>query len=142
VNEQFGKIEEYLPHRGRMLWLTGIQKVNTEEVWLNIDTNCRHMLFVESHGIPSWAGIEYMAQATAVFGALRASRYATKAYLISCRRFETNVSYFSEGFGNLVSVKEIAGGLNHVATFQCMLHAESGAVLAEGRLTVHIPDVA
>jgi len=71
-----------------------------------------HPFFVEGRGVPTWAGIELMAQAIAAHAGLsgrRAQRPPRNGMLLGTRRYQTEAPYFPEGMRLEVSAQRELG---------------------------------
>ena len=97
------------------------------------------LFYKAGHGVPSWVGVEYMAQTTALYlgiGARRAGRDIRIGLLIGCRRYEVEAAYFR--LGSLLSIRvDETWQDGQMAVFECSI-AHCGP-LAKGRLNVFSP---
>jgi len=93
-------------------------------------------------GVPSWVGIEYMAQTIAAMSGLEQRAADTPialGMLVSCRRYRVTTPVFSAGLTLQVAVEELAGADTGLAAYQCSITAgDVGAeTLATGQLGVY-----
>ena len=98
-------------------------------------------LFADADGVPSWVGIEYMAQAVAAWSGARARAGGGSpriGYLLGSRRYEATVATFAIGAELQVSAQCELLGDNGLGMFDCRI-AQDGRVLASGRLSVFEP---
>ncbi len=97
------------------------------------------LFYKAGHGVPSWVGVEYMAQTTALYlgiGARRAGRDIRIGLLIGCRQYEVEAAYFR--LGSLLSIRvDETWQDGRMAVFECSI-AHRGP-LAKGRLNVFSP---
>ena len=97
------------------------------------------LFYKAGHGVPSWVGVEYMAQTTALYlgiGARRAGKDIRIGLLIGCRRYEVEAAYFR--LGSLLSIRvDETWQDGRMAVFECSI-AHCGP-LAKGRLNVFSP---
>src|SRR4051812_2093106 len=100
--EQFGsmgRIEDYIPHRAGMRLVDRILEVDDEHVVAEVDVPFDG-LFVRDGQVPSWIGIEYMAQAVSAGAGNRARGLggAPRAgLLLGSRRYEVKCDGFPSG---------------------------------------------
>jgi len=93
-------------------------------------------------GVPSWVGIEYMAQAIAAMSGLEQRAADTPialGMLVSCRRYRVTTPVFSAGMALQVAAEELAGADTGMAAYQCSITAENTGAekLATGQLGVY-----
>ena len=105
-------------------------------------TVARDALFMQDEGMPSWVGIEYMAQTVGLWvgwHALRENRPVDIGFLLGTRRFEAKCAFFQPGTLLCAYVHSELAGDNGLAGFDCQLYNETGAVLARARISVYKP---
>lgn len=93
-------------------------------------------------GVPSWVGIEYIAQSVAALSGLSAHEALQPVelgMLISCRRYRVRVPCFKAGSLLLAEVSQLADGSTGMAAYwgTIMCEGEAGPSLAEGQLGVY-----
>ena len=90
-------LEELLPHRAPLLLLDGYE-IEGESFSAQVLIKKESLLFEESLGVPSWAGIEYMAQAAGVLAATLLSNETTEepavGFLVKVKSLKTTVDYY------------------------------------------------
>lgn len=138
-------MDELVRHRGGMSLLD--QVVDSGETWLKAcSTLTEDNLFVTEGWMPSWIGIEYMAQSIAAFAGIRAkdeSQSVKIGFLVGTRKYEAERPAFPVGSVLTAVVSEVVVGENGLGVFDCELTCEqpdglSFAVIA--RLNVFQPD--
>lgn len=135
-------VEALVPHSGRMMLLDRF--VRDGEGWAEAELRIgEDRLFCEpGKGVPGWIGIEYMAQAVAMYAGLRSRRQGReveKGLLVGTRRYECAVEYFPVGSLLLVRIEEeILDG--PAGVFTCTISDRKGDILAESRLNVYVPE--
>ncbi|MEE8166864.1 MAG: hypothetical protein V3T64_14955 [Myxococcota bacterium] len=137
----FPPIAELVPHADPMLLL---DRVLTHEATHTVCATSadRSPLFANSDGsVPSWVGIEYMAQCAAVHGEL-ANRIRGEAprpgLLLGSRRLEIHRDAFAAGDPLEVTARHHMGESGLVA-FDCSIRsASSGETLVEGRVNLYL----
>lgn len=132
---------ELVPHSGRMRLLDRAIEGDEDSLLASVEIRADSMFF-DGHGVGSWVGIEYMAQAVAAWAGWRA-RLAGGApkvgFLLGSRRFSTSRSYFGRGEVLLVHAQrqfQAANGLGH---FDCTLTID-GMQVAAAALNVFEPE--
>lgn len=130
---------ELLPHRAPMMLLDAIVAHQptglVAEVTIGEDT-----LFLEADGVPSYVGLEYMAQACGAFaGAVgRAAGEPVKiGYLLGTRDYKASVAFFRRGERLTVTVTQLYSD-DGMAAFDCRIDI-AGHPVASARLAVYQP---
>jgi predicted hotdog family 3-hydroxylacyl-ACP dehydratase len=97
--------------------------------WLRASVLIREgALFLEAEGVPSWVGIEWMAQAACAFAGidrLRSGLSPRIGLLLGTRRYEANVPYFTLGQRLKVTTHLILRDADDLGVFDC--HIREGA---------------
>lgn len=100
-------------------------------------------LFLQDAGMPSWVGIEYMAQTVAAWAgwrALQKGQAVQLGFLLGSRRYESVQAFFAPGTHLQVSVRcELRGG-NGLGMFECRITGSDGGALASARISVFEPE--
>ena len=103
----------------------------------------RDGLFLHDAGMPSWVGIEYMAQTVAAWAGWRARQKGEAVqigFLLGSRRYETAQAFFTPGTRLRVSVHCELMGVNGLGMFDCRIHTADEKELATARISVFEPD--
>ena len=133
-------IEDVVPHRGAMLLLDRLLAADEERVV--VEGHVRHgQLFATDAGLPSYVGIEMMAQAIAAWAGCRAHRLGQTVklgFLLGTRRFACTRTHFPYGARIEVLAHREVMGDNGLGMFACTLSLE-GEVVAEAMLSVFEP---
>ena len=91
------------------------------------------------HGVPSWVGVEYIAQTIALYAGIDARQKGEDikiGLLIGCRRYEADTEYFSLGSHLSIHVEE-SWKDSQMASFECVINV--GAEVARANLNVFSP---
>lgn len=130
---------EFLPHRAPMLLLDFIVAHDAQgvvaEVTIGEDT-----LFLEPGGVPSYVGLEYMAQACGAYaGALgRIKGEPVKiGFLLGTRDFKAGRAFFRRGERLTVTATQLYSE-DGMGAFDCRIDID-GQSAATARLTVYQP---
>jgi len=137
----FPPISELVPHSAGMLLLDRILDHQATHTVCATSAN-RSALFANSDGsVPSWVGIEYMAQCAAVHGELthRSRGEAPRpGLLLGSRRVEIRADVFAADDPLEVTARHHMGESGLVA-FDCSIRsASNGETLVEGRVNLYL----
>ena len=132
--------EYYLPHRAPMLLLDELVEVK--------DNGCVAKLiiredlpFMEAEGLPSWVGLEIMAQTIAMFGGVkeRLKDGAPKlGFLLGSKNFEMGQDHFAIGEELIVEIDLQFLNRHHIGIFDCQL--KSPHSISKATILVSQPD--
>jgi predicted hotdog family 3-hydroxylacyl-ACP dehydratase len=132
-------LEEVMPHRRPSLLLDRIGAVSADSAVVHVDIR-PGIPFSDSRGIPTYVGLEYMAQACSVWAGLRA-RQAGEAprvgFLLGTRDFGAEISYFPFGV-SLEVVAEVEYQDGDMGVFRCSIRI-GGETLATAHISVYQP---
>jgi predicted hotdog family 3-hydroxylacyl-ACP dehydratase len=139
--DSFPPVADLVPHAAPMLLLDRVLEHDDLRTVCSVRSE-DSALFAEASGdVPSWVGLEYMAQCAAVHGGLAAKQRGEAprpGLLLGSRRLQLHVPVFSAGRPLRVVVRHHRGELGLV-TFDCWVESEDGdEVLAEGRVNLYI----
>ena len=140
MSPPFPEISELVPHAQPMLLLERVlEHAGASTVCSALTSASR--LFAEADGsVPSWVGLEYMAQCAAVHGGL-ASRARGETprpgLLLGSRRLQLHTPAFEAGARLRVEARHHRGELGLVS-FDCSIHSAGDERLAEGRINLYI----
>ena len=129
-----------VPHRGRMLLLSGITGYNLEERTIDAEYHISEdCLFYDSAvtGVPAWAGFEFIAQAISAFTGIRDRENGVlpkMGFILSISSMRTDVPFFKTGSTVQIKAKEDTR-MDSVANFIGEILLEGKKVL-EGKITV------
>lgn len=140
MNQQHYEISELVPHSGKMSLLTRV--VNYGDDWLEAEVDVLEgSMFVEGQGVPSWVGIEYMAQAVAAFAGIQEKENGGKpkmGFLLGTRRYNIDAEWFPIGVTLAVKVVRDMVAENGLHVFQTTIMAPE--ISASASLNVFQPD--
>jgi predicted hotdog family 3-hydroxylacyl-ACP dehydratase len=135
-----GRIESLIPHRGALRLLDRVLEVDDEHVLAEVDVPFDG-LFVRDGMVPSWIGIEYMAQAVAAWAGARARQRGGEPHaglLLGTRRYEAQCDGFPSGQRLRVQARCELIGANGLGQFDCRITLD-GRELAASRISVLDP---
>lgn len=134
------RIADLVPHSGTMSLLTRVKGHGAD--WLEAEVDVHEStVFVEEQGVPSWIGLEYMAQAIAAYAGLEQKELGNEpklGFLLGTRRYAVDKEWFS--IGDTLSIKVVCEMVaeNGLHVFEATLM--SPKVTASARLNVFQPD--
>jgi predicted hotdog family 3-hydroxylacyl-ACP dehydratase len=126
-----GRIESLIPHRGAMRLLDRVLQVDDDRVVAEVDVPFDG-LFVRDGAVPSWVGLEYMAQARQRGGVPHAG------LLLGTRRYEAHCDGFASGACLRIEAQCELIGANGLGQFDCRITLD-GNELAVSRISVLDP---
>lgn len=135
------QIEEVLPHRGSMLLLERVLTFSPE----CIAVGARPQLsawYAEKDGMPSWIGIELMAQAIAAHVGMccRGEGCPVRpGVLLGTRKYRCSVGHFPFGAALTVRAAPSFRDASGVAAYDAAIDLD-GAEVASATLTVYEPE--
>jgi predicted hotdog family 3-hydroxylacyl-ACP dehydratase len=135
-----GRIESYIPHRGGMRLIDRVLEIDDEHVVAEVDVPFDG-LFVRDGRVPSWIGIEYMAQTVAAWATHNARSQGggpRAGLLLGSRRYEVNCDGFPSGALLRIEVRCELMGANGLGQFDCRIVLD-GRDVATARIAVLDP---
>ena len=134
---------ELMLHRAPMLLIDRIISHDTGRLLAEVQIAADKTFFDAAlGGVPTWVGIEYMAQAIAALSGLKLRNAAMGielGMLVSCRRYQVSTPVFAAGLTLQIVVEELAGANTGMAAYRCEIVARDtpGTKLATGQLGVY-----
>lgn len=133
--------EAWIPHRGAMRLIDRVVEVGAEHAVAEVHVPADG-LFVQAGGVPSWIGLEYMAQAVAAWAGARARRAGAAprvGLLLGSRRYEAHCAAFPSGERLRVEARCALMGENGLGLFDCRISMR-GEEVATARIAVYEPE--
>jgi predicted hotdog family 3-hydroxylacyl-ACP dehydratase len=134
------RVENWIPHRGAMRLIDRVLQADAELAVAEVDVPFDG-LFVREGQVPSWVGIEYMAQAVAAWAGARARQRGLMpraGLLLGTRRYEAHCEGFSSGATLRVEARCELMADNGLGQFDCRIRLD-GVELASARISVFDP---
>jgi predicted hotdog family 3-hydroxylacyl-ACP dehydratase len=131
-------VSEFVLHRPPMLLLDSLVEPGPERTLCEWRVTEATAFLVPGRGVPSYTGVEYMAQCIAVHAGARARVRGLGpplGFLLGTRHYRARVEYFCIGRTYGAACRELIRDENGMASYECsiLLHED---VIAEGRLAV------
>jgi predicted hotdog family 3-hydroxylacyl-ACP dehydratase len=140
----FPPLEALVPHRGRMLLVTGIVTHTARETCCRIDLADDGIIVHGDGSVSAWVALELMAQTVAVHAGLTAwsaGQPVRLGFLIGARHVALEGPL--RGGQSLHATVSHVWGEADLAAFDCVLReASTGALRARGQLSVAVADAA
>jgi len=131
-------VSMFLRHREPMLLLDRVLSIEPEFGACEWRISPSNRFMVEGLGVPSYVGIEYMAQCVAAHAGARARVKGDPpplGFLLGTRHFEAWIPYFVENVTYQATCQQLIRSADGMASFECKI-TEGGRILAEARLSV------
>jgi predicted hotdog family 3-hydroxylacyl-ACP dehydratase len=135
------RVDSLIPHRGAMRLLDRVLQVDAESAVAEVDVPFDG-LFVRNGQVPSWIGIEYMAQVVAAWAGARGQANGLgprPGLLLGTRRYEAHCDGFASGTTLRVEARCELIADNGLGQFDCRILARDGRLLAASRVSVLDP---
>ncbi|MDR2451058.1 MAG: hypothetical protein LBE85_04650 [Candidatus Accumulibacter sp.] len=134
-------IENYLPHRGRMVLLDRVLEAGMGRIVCAVAVR-EDSPFCRDGKVPAYVGIEYMAQtAGALVGweSREKGEPVRTGFLVSAREYASRVDGFPAGAALAVEARDDWRDNDGVGVMDCVIHLPFGTPVARARLTVFQP---
>lgn len=133
-------IEELIPQSQAMVLLDQVVDVGTDHIVVALKVRDDGLFSSPEHTVPSWLGLEYMAQAVAVFSGYHRKCRGEEiglGFLLGTRHYQCSVGSFPCGAFLQVRAEKIIEAANDMSVFDCTV--EGLNIKASGRLNVMLP---
>jgi predicted hotdog family 3-hydroxylacyl-ACP dehydratase len=117
----FPDIRSLVPHSDAMVLLDRVISADDETLCAEV-TIGPNTLFLDAHGVGTWVGVEYMAQAIAAHAGYLANLRGDAVkigFLLGARRYECSQPSFALGSVLHVHVKRMLQAENGLGAFEC-----------------------
>ncbi|HVC38105.1 MAG TPA: hypothetical protein VNF46_06850 [Gammaproteobacteria bacterium] len=138
MNEAFPSAADLLPHQGRAVLIDEVLTDSEDSIRVAARITREHPFFVAGHGVPSWAGIELMAQAIAAHAGLsgrRSQRPPRVGMLLGTRRYQAGTLYFREGARLEILAEQEFSDTGGITACACTILCD-GRTLAQATLII------
>ena len=121
----YTNIADLIPHTGQMIFLDRVISFDPSSLSaeLVVRDDC---LLGDSKTVPSWTGIEYMAQAIAAYAGIQSKQAGEPiklGFLLGTRRYLTNISCFNVGTRLTITITKIIQD-DKLSVFDCKIYGE------------------
>jgi len=144
AQQPFMPIERLVPHRDEMSWLDNV--IESDEHHVVAQATVRpDSYFVRDNRLPIWVGIEYMAQAIAVWAGHRAHVQAVPVkigLLLGTRRYDIFRQHFLVGDTLRIEARCELFGDNGLGMFTCQIKVADEVAVTANLSVFEPPDEA
>jgi len=136
-------IEQVLPHEHPMILLDELTDFSDDKA------NCSHIITEQSlffdptlNGVPSYVGIEYMAQSIAAYAnanELANDRSVEIGFLVSSRKYKCDYSVFKLNMALQIRVTQLYKDESGLSAFDCAIFSNEKEI-ASARINVFQPE--
>ena len=135
-------LETLLPHRAPLLLLSKVVDYddNFAEALVHI-TPDSPFFDAELGGVPSWVGMEYMAQTIGIWAGhqqLTHNKPVQAGFLLGCRSYDCNSAVFPAGSTLALAAKPVYRDDSGLGAFDCVIQA--GDIRATAQIKAFRPD--
>ncbi len=134
------EITKFIPHRGTMILIDEIIDDSKDNFSIEVKITKNSLLYSDK-GVPSYAGIEYMAQSIAAFNSIhfKNKELAKIGFIIAIRNYKSKDIFFQLGQVLIIKVSPLLI-INNSGSFNCTIE-ENDNVLASGKITAYVPTI-
>ncbi|GHF97092.1 ApeP family dehydratase [Thalassotalea marina] len=136
-------IEEVIAHREPMILLSRLTHYTADSATCEVDILPTSPFYQEQlQGVPSYIGIEYMAQTIAAFAganALDKDKKIDIGFLLGSRKYQTFQPAFELGESYQVHVEELYRDDSGLTVFECKIEREN-QVIAQAKVNAFQPE--
>ena len=132
----FESVQDLLLHRPPMLLLKAVTRWSESELEALVDPRASSMFIDASGQLPSWVGIEYMAQAVGALAGIEArlaGRPVSLGFLLGTRRYHAEQPYFPLDQELRVKVSQLLRDDTNLVLFKGEIYAGT-ALLAHAEI--------
>jgi predicted hotdog family 3-hydroxylacyl-ACP dehydratase len=133
-------LEDLVPHAPPMILIDHIHACESEGLEATVRISEDSPFFEPRRGVPSYVGIEYVAQTVAALAGLRARRSGqdiSLGFLLGTRRFDASLPYFILGSELTIQVEPEFEARN-VAKYLGRITDETGETIVTTSVTVYL----
>jgi predicted hotdog family 3-hydroxylacyl-ACP dehydratase len=123
----FESVQDLLLHRPPMLLLKSVVCWGEGELEALVDPRDSRLFMDASEQIPSWVGIEYMAQAIGALAGIesrRAGKPVCLGFLLGTRRYHAEVTHFDPEQELRIKVRELLRDETNLVLFNCEIYSD------------------
>lgn len=136
-------LEQLISHRPPMILLSRFVAADERSACCEVDIKSSCLLFQsELQGVPSYAGLEYMAQTIACYAGAQALAHGTDVkigFLLGSRKYEPSIPVFPCGWTLSITAEKVVMEESGLSVFACQIfHQEQ--LLVKANINVFQPD--
>lgn len=135
-------IEQVLPHDHPMILIDALDSYTEESGTCSVTINQSSLFFdAQKQAVPSYIGVEYMAQAIAAFAGANALDEAGTVeigYLLGSRKYQPTTAWFQLGSKLDINVQRLYEEESGLRVFQCQIIHQNDT-LVDAKINVFLP---
>ena len=142
MSQHLPPIETLLPHRGTMLLLDAVTAWDAESATASASVHADGWYAADNGAMPSWFGIELMAQTIAAHVGLSArsqGQSPKQGILLGTRAYQATMSHFPPGTLLIVKTSLIFRDASGLGAYKCVITRHEEPV-ANAIIKVYEPD--
>lgn len=130
----------YIPHKKTMALIENIYSFEKDNFEIGLEITEKSLL-VSKEGVPSYFGVEFMAQSIAAYNTyfLEESKRSKIGFMVSIRGYKATIANFPIGSSLRIHVSPVLI-VSNSGTFNCKIFC-NGNEAASGRITAYVPTV-
>jgi len=136
-------LEQLISHRAPMILISGLQQYDKERAQGWVDISVDSPFYSQAlGGVPSYIGIEYMAQTIAAFAganALDNNQEVKIGFLLGSRKYQTTQSVFCLDTRLEVLVEQLYQEPSGLSVFECQIK-QNDQIIAQAKVNTFQPD--
>ena len=132
-------LDELLPHAEPMILLDDVISSGNDTLCAGVRITEASLFYEPNRGVPTYVGIEYIAQAVAALGGLRARTRGGEVgigYLLGARRYMAHAAYFPLGSLLAISVSS-EFETDDLAAYQGDIRDSDGRRLVDATINIY-----
>ena len=133
---------EYIPHDGSMALIENITDIADSYIECSVKTSSSKAFRDENMQIPSWIGIEYMAQTIAAYAGWmdkKEGKPVSVGFLLGCRNLALQTDFFTDE--TIYIQAKLVFRNEELGSFKCVILSEDKqSILAEAVVNVFQPE--
>ncbi len=134
-------VAELLPHGAPMVLLDAVLEWDNGYVGTRLNVRRDIPFFVPQQGVPSYVGLEYMAQTCGAYAGLEAlalQQPVRMGFLLGTRNYHAGVDWFRAGDALVITAREILRQ-EGMGVFDCRIICQ-GVEIASAQLNLYQPE--
>ena len=133
---------EYIPHDGSMALIDEIIEVQENSILCSVKPKSSYAFRDSENRIPSWIGIEYMAQTIGAYAGTKAKKKGEEVkvgFLLGSRKLTLHTDFFADE--TIYIQAELVFQNEELGSFKCsILGHDKQTILAEAAVNVFQPE--
>ena len=142
---KYSDLSKILPHKKPMILIDKVLEFDVQNLTLKAEViiNENPMFYDKSlGGVPSWIGLEYMAQTIAALSGIYESERdggePIMGFILGTRKYENNIAFYENEKSYYILAEEQFNNME-LCSFKCTVTDKIGKVCASAELNVFRP---